>query len=247
MAPEVIKARGYGTECDIWAVGIMLYEFVIGILPFGEGGEDDMDIAEEVVNDELEFPEVYVDYLGRRLIKGLLEKDPDKRLGVVGCTGFSDIKNNKYFQAGVKGDLFSMIEGREMKAPVVPECESYEDATNLGRSKLCTMSDEEELGVDDVSDSGGKVLDVFNTCDLKKNGVIDRDELKQVLTALNPGYFTDDVLDKIMLCADRNRDGRIDYQEFVAWLFPESETDRDRCETDPVIDNFRHAFELDVY
>ncbi|CAK0848662.1 unnamed protein product, partial [Prorocentrum cordatum] len=35
MAPEVARGKGYGTEVDVWSLGVMLFEFVCGILPFG--------------------------------------------------------------------------------------------------------------------------------------------------------------------------------------------------------------------
>merc|ERR1712100_112506 len=39
MAPEVMRGKGYGTEVDIWSLGVIHFEFVCGFLPFG----DDLD------------------------------------------------------------------------------------------------------------------------------------------------------------------------------------------------------------
>lgn len=36
MAPEVVMGRGYGLEVDYWSLGVMLFEFVCGGVPFGE-------------------------------------------------------------------------------------------------------------------------------------------------------------------------------------------------------------------
>lgn len=36
MAPEVMAGKGYSFSSDIWTIGIMLYEFLCGQLPFGE-------------------------------------------------------------------------------------------------------------------------------------------------------------------------------------------------------------------
>ena len=40
MAPEVIQGKGYGLSVDLWSLGIMIYEFVWGGVPFGEEEED---------------------------------------------------------------------------------------------------------------------------------------------------------------------------------------------------------------
>lgn len=34
IAPEVILIQGYGKPVDWWAMGIILYEFLIGCVPF---------------------------------------------------------------------------------------------------------------------------------------------------------------------------------------------------------------------
>jgi cGMP-dependent protein kinase len=36
MAPEVLLGKGYGYSADIWSLGIMVYEFICGEVPFGE-------------------------------------------------------------------------------------------------------------------------------------------------------------------------------------------------------------------
>lgn len=35
MAPEMVEGRQYNELVDLWAVGVMLYEFINGYLPFG--------------------------------------------------------------------------------------------------------------------------------------------------------------------------------------------------------------------
>ncbi len=36
MAPEIITGRGYNFLVDLWSVGVCLYEFMVGRVPFGE-------------------------------------------------------------------------------------------------------------------------------------------------------------------------------------------------------------------
>jgi len=56
MAPEMIKRKGYSYMVDLWAVGIMMYEFMCGGLPFGEGSEDPAEVFEEILAGDLKFP-----------------------------------------------------------------------------------------------------------------------------------------------------------------------------------------------
>ena len=36
MAPEVISGKGYNFLVDLWSVGVCLYEFMVGRVPYGE-------------------------------------------------------------------------------------------------------------------------------------------------------------------------------------------------------------------
>jgi cGMP-dependent protein kinase len=44
MAPEVITGRGYNLTADLWSLGVILYELLCGMVPFG----DDCDEANGV-------------------------------------------------------------------------------------------------------------------------------------------------------------------------------------------------------
>jgi len=36
MAPEMLTQKGYSFQSDIWTIGVILYEFMCGMVPFGE-------------------------------------------------------------------------------------------------------------------------------------------------------------------------------------------------------------------
>jgi cGMP-dependent protein kinase len=51
MAPEIIVGCGYQYEVDYWSIGICLYEFVCGYLPFGNHENDPIAIFSSILNE----------------------------------------------------------------------------------------------------------------------------------------------------------------------------------------------------
>ena len=50
MAPEIILGDYYSFEIDYWSIGICLYEFVCGNVPFGENANTPLDIYVSIIN-----------------------------------------------------------------------------------------------------------------------------------------------------------------------------------------------------
>ena len=50
MAPEIILGGSYSFEVDYWSLGVMIYEFMCGRMPFGEDVEETMDIYLAIIN-----------------------------------------------------------------------------------------------------------------------------------------------------------------------------------------------------
>ena len=56
MAPEILSGKGYNFAVDLWSLGIMLYEFLWGGVPFGEDVEDTFAIYKAVMKGKLLYP-----------------------------------------------------------------------------------------------------------------------------------------------------------------------------------------------
>lgn len=56
MAPEMILGKGYDATIDLYALGVMLYEFEFGNMPWADGEEDPMTIYTEMLNGDLTYP-----------------------------------------------------------------------------------------------------------------------------------------------------------------------------------------------
>jgi len=139
MAPEVVRGEGYGTSVDLWSLGIMLFEFVCGYLPFGKDIEDPtgVEICRAVQRTNLTFPPLLKDQVDKHLIRGLLSKEPERRLGT-GPDGYRYLKDHAFFS--VEGDqtLFDQLLRRRLQPPFVP-CDE------------CFLSDAEEIELSDAS------------------------------------------------------------------------------------------------
>ncbi|KAL9263626.1 kinase PVPK-1-like protein, partial [Drosera capensis] len=96
LAPEIIRAEGHGGAVDWWAFGIFLYELLFGFTPFK--GEGNMETLSNVVHKPLRFPDKpTVSFAARDLIRGLLVKEPQRRLAY--RRGASEIKQHPFFQS----------------------------------------------------------------------------------------------------------------------------------------------------
>eukprot|EP01017_Pseudomicrothorax_dubius_P018366 TRINITY_DN2034_c0_g3_i3.p1 TRINITY_DN2034_c0_g3~~TRINITY_DN2034_c0_g3_i3.p1 ORF type:complete len:734 (-),score=140.48 TRINITY_DN2034_c0_g3_i3:35-2236(-) len=68
MAPEILQGKGYSNTVDLWSLGICLYEFLCGYVPFGETAEDPLEIYKEITKSSLTFPDYLTDLNARHMI-----------------------------------------------------------------------------------------------------------------------------------------------------------------------------------
>ncbi|KAJ4969903.1 hypothetical protein NE237_003002 [Protea cynaroides] len=95
LAPEIIKGEGHGSAVDWWTFGIFLYELLFGKTPF-KGLANEYTLA-NVVSQSLKFPDSpIVSFQAKDLIRGLLIKEPENRLGSL--KGATEIKQHPFFE-----------------------------------------------------------------------------------------------------------------------------------------------------
>ncbi|KAL6657198.1 hypothetical protein ACP70R_004978 [Stipagrostis hirtigluma subsp. patula] len=111
MAPEIILGRGHDKAADWWSVGILLFEMLTGKPPF-VGNRDK--VQQKIVKEKLKLPS-FLSSEAHSLLKGLLHKEANKRLGS-GPNGGDEIKNHKWF----KPINWRKLEAREIQPSFRP-------------------------------------------------------------------------------------------------------------------------------
>uniref|UniRef100_A0A8C7V196 non-specific serine/threonine protein kinase n=1 Tax=Oncorhynchus mykiss TaxID=8022 RepID=A0A8C7V196_ONCMY len=141
IAPEVILRQGYGKPVDWWAMGIILYEFLVGCVPFF--GDTPEQLFGQVVNDDIIWPkgEDTLPADAQDLITRLLRQSPLDRLGTGGTP---EVKMHMFF---VGLDWNGLL---RQKAEFIPQLETEDDTSYFDtRSERYSHLDSEEDDDDD--------------------------------------------------------------------------------------------------
>jgi serine/threonine protein kinase len=86
MAPEMLTRNGYGKAVDWWALGALCYEMMVGKPPFQ--GKTQKELDRKILSEKLSTPP-YLSSSAHSLLRGMLDKDMNKRLGCAKSTMFS--------------------------------------------------------------------------------------------------------------------------------------------------------------
>ena len=110
LAPEMLKKQGHGKAVDWYLLGVLFYEMLIGVTPYFALKKED--IFNNIENAELKIPD-YISKEAAELLRRLLERDPNKRLGG-GIKDAQEIKEHPYF----KDVDWDKIYKKEIKPPI---------------------------------------------------------------------------------------------------------------------------------
>jgi serine/threonine protein kinase len=102
MAPEVVEGKGHGKEVDWWSAGILLYEMLAGVPPFR--AKSRQALQQQITQGKVKWPK-FLSPAALSLLKGLLARDPEKRLGA-GPNGGAGIRAHAFFKVRGRGCVF---------------------------------------------------------------------------------------------------------------------------------------------
>ncbi|KAK0181827.1 hypothetical protein PV327_000018 [Microctonus hyperodae] len=121
LAPEIIQSKGHNKAVDWWALGVLIYEMLVGYPPFFD--DNPFGIYEKILGGRIEWPK-HVDPIAKDLIKKLLIADRTKRLGNM-RQGAEDVKRHRWF----KLIDWILVPQRLLNPPIGPRVKAPGDAS----------------------------------------------------------------------------------------------------------------------
>jgi serine/threonine protein kinase len=165
MSPEVLCGQNHTISVDYFAIGVMGYEFMMGVRPYL--GTNRKEIKEKIMAKQVVIHRKDIkngwgveaaDFINR-----LLQRKPGKRLGAHGA---SEVKNHIWFKNYNWNDLYN----KKLIAPYIPSNEDnfdYKYCNNVEKQGLKTKERYAEIAISDNYKTIFNSYLYFNRNDLK--------------------------------------------------------------------------------
>ena len=165
MSPEVLCGQNHTISVDYFAVGVMGYEFMMGVRPYL--GANRKEIKEKVMAKQAMIHRKDIKngwgLEAGDFINKLLQRKPGKRLG---AHGISEVKNHIWFKNYNWNDLYN----KKLIAPFIPSNEDnfdYKYCNNVEKQGLKTKERYAEIVISDNYKTIFNSYLYFNRNDLK--------------------------------------------------------------------------------
>ncbi|CAI0553736.1 unnamed protein product [Linum tenue] len=198
VAPEVLH-RSYGTEADVWSIGVIAYILLCGSRPFWartESGIFRAVLKADPSFDEAPWPSMSPE--ARDFVKRLLNKDPRKRITAAQALSHPWIKSSNDV---IKVPL-DIIVFKLMKA--------YMRSSSLRKAALRALS--KTLTVDELF----FLKEQFALLEPNKNGTISLDNIKSALMKHATDAMKESRIPDFLASLNALQYRRMDFEEFCA-------------------------------
>ena len=165
MSPEVLCGQNHTISVDYFAIGVMGYEFMMGVRPYL--GTNRKEIKEKIMAKQVLIHRKDIKngwgVEAADFINKLLQRKPGKRLGAHGA---SEVKNHIWFKNYNWNDLYN----KKLIAPYIPSNEDnfdYKYCNNVEKQGLKTKERYAEIAISDNYKTIFNSYLYFNRNDLK--------------------------------------------------------------------------------
>ncbi|KAI9137557.1 v-akt murine thymoma viral oncogene-like 3 transcript variant 1 [Paraphysoderma sedebokerense] len=126
LAPEILEEEEYGKSVDWWALGIVMYEMLVGKPPFGSP-ESVEKLFQAIIHQQIVYPSI-LSQKAKSLLQALLDRDHLKRLGS-GTGDGEEIMKHPFFE----GIDWKKLSDRKIPMPFKPVIRSEGDVGNFDK------------------------------------------------------------------------------------------------------------------
>lgn len=127
LAPEIILSKGHDKGVDYWALGVLIYEMIVGRSPFYSYGTDQVSLFKRIVQVKYSFPPGgLVNSLAQDLIQRLIVRRQANRFGCL-ARGDMDIRDHSWFSVIDVDKLLN----KKIPAPWIPKIKDPLDASHF--------------------------------------------------------------------------------------------------------------------
>ena len=222
-SPEVL-ANNYNVECDVWACGILMYILLSGSFPFK--GKTEEEITSKILSGKFEFDkELFKDVSdeAKDLITQCLKYDVSSRISI------REALNHKFFFNLSHSNKFTEDEIKRLKNIML-----YNINSKFYQLVFTYLS---------YNFSDNKLLNelnnIYNKIDKNCDWKITKSELYNTYKIAGIP-MTHEKIEKIINSMDFDRNGNVDYEEFIRMCIP-----KERLFTEENLENAFSLFDKD--
>ena len=199
-SPEVIDNL-YDERCDEWSCGVLMYLLLCGEFPFE--GETEEEVFKKVKKCEFDFSPPHFRRISKNckdLIKKLLEPKIQKRIKAIDALKHPFFTESFNPDAALKKKDNSIIE--KLFNLTVPKSQFHRAILSYMSSNYLSKDEEKKLRT------------VFRYIDYNDKSYLTKGKIKKALKEFGKD-FTEEDIENIVKALDGNKNGAIEYHEFI--------------------------------